>query len=260
MTDADDLEAVAFLAGSPARVRILRTLRSDGPTSRDEFRTVLDAARTTVGRNLDALVERGWIARTGSRYELTPCGRLVLDGFEEARGAVRAADRLGPFVRWVDDDALDIDLRALADASVVTGDQTDPFAMVNAHVRRLREAERFRGCLPLVGLHAFETVHDRVIEDGAVHELVVTPGVAATLRESEAYADLYGALAACPRFSAYRYDGDIPFYVGLLDGTVQVGVDDDGDPQALLESTDPRVLEWAERTYRHYREAAAPLG
>jgi predicted transcriptional regulator len=260
----DDIEALAFLAGSRARVRLLEELaaaRTDGgeTLSREDLRERLDAARTTITRNLEALIDRGWVRETEGRYVATPAGQLVVGAFGEAAATVAAADRLAPFLRWFPVEDVDLDPGALADASVWAPDRADPYAMVNRHVDTLREAARFRGILPLVGLHAFEALHERVVEGDAVHEVVVTPAVAETLRTGD-YAGLFADLRACDRFAAYVYDGEIPYYLGLIDEReVEIGVDEDGTPRALLRSEAPEVREWAEAVYERYRAPARPI-
>jgi hypothetical protein len=131
--------------------------------------------------------------------------------------------------------------------------------MVNEHVDTLRRAERFRSALPLISLHGFETVHERVVKDGAIHEIVVTPTVAETLRENADYADLFADLRECENFDAYVCDDEIPFYVGLIDDDgVEIGVDEDGTPRALLSTEAPTVRAWAEDVYERYRPGSEP--
>jgi predicted transcriptional regulator len=256
-----DVEPIAFLAGSKTRVRLLATLCEDGALSRTELRKRLDAARTTVTRNLTALAERGWVRESEGRCAVTPSGRLIADALDQAAATAAAAERLEPFFRWFPEEDPPLDPSAFADASVRVADPADPYAMINEHVNTLRRAERFRAALPLIGLHGFETVHERVVEEGAIHEIVVTPTVAETLRENADYADLFADLRECENFDAYVCDDEIPFYVGLIDDDgVEIGVDEDGTPRALLSSETPTVREWAEDVYERYRSAARPIG
>jgi len=58
----------------------------------------------------------------------------------------------------------------------------------------------------------------------------------------------------------FVHDGPVPFFPGLYDDRVQVGVgDDEGSSRALVESRDEAVREWAEDTYAAYRTAAKRL-
>ncbi|PSQ02829.1 winged helix-turn-helix domain-containing protein [Halobacteriales archaeon QS_5_70_17] len=266
----EGVEAIAFLAGSETRVRLLEELAGSTDSdsdpeaeaeglSRGDLRERLDAARTTITRNLEALIDRGWVRETEGRYVATPAGRLVAGALANARAAVGTADRLTPFLRWFPADEPEPPVEALRGARVVTGESGDPYAPVNTIVNCIRRSGGGRVLLPFLGLHAFEACHERVVEDGTTHEVVVTPAVAETLRTGD-YAGLFADLRACDRFAAYVYDGEIPYYLGLIDEReVEIGVDEDGTPRALLRSEAPEVREWAEAVYERYRAPARPI-
>jgi hypothetical protein len=61
------------------------------------------------------------------------------------------------------------------------------------------------------------------------------------------------------RFEVHVHDGDIPYYLGILDDTVQMGVNEDGEPRGLLETDSEEVREWAENRYESYKQEAEPL-
>lgn len=132
---------------------------------------------------------------------------------------------------------------------------------MNVTVNRIREADRGRRLLPILGLHAFEAGHERIVDGGATHELVITPTVAETLRENDDYADLFADLRGRESFDAYVCDDEPLICVGLIDDAeVEIGVDEDGTPRALLRSEAPTVRERAEDVYERYRSAARPIG
>jgi predicted transcriptional regulator len=184
---------------------------------------------------------------------------LVAGALANARAAVGTADRLTPFLRWFPADEPEPPVEALRGARVVTGESGDPYAPVNTIVNCIRRSGGGRVLLPFLGLHAFEACHERVVEDGTTHEVVVTPAVAETLRTDGDYAGLFADLRACDRFAAYVYDGEIPFFVGIYDGVTLIDAIPEGVPETLVESDDGRVREWAEGVYERYRAAARPL-
>ena len=47
--------------------------------------------------------------------------------------------------------------------------------------------------------------------------------------------------------------------MGLIDDVVQLGLDEAGDPLAVIESTDPNVYAWAERTFERYKRRATRI-
>lgn len=259
----EGVEAIAFLAGSETRVQLLEELAGSADAgdqgqglSRGELRARLDAARTTITRNLEALIDRGWVREIEGRYVATPAGRLVAGALGEATATIAAADRLAPFLRWFPADEPEPPIESLWSARVVTGESGDPYAPVNAIVNRIRQSGDGRVLLPFLGLHPFEACHERVVEDGTTHELVVTPTVAETLRTDDDYAALFADLRACDRFTAYVYDGEIPLFVGIYESATLIDATREGAPEILVESDDERVRDWAEEVYERYRAAA----
>lgn len=252
-------ETAAFLANSRVRLEILRELRSRGKLPEPTLRNDLDCSRPAVARNLDALEDRGWIRTSDGRYELTTAGAFVLEGFEQFLRTARAAERARPVLDHLRRADLDLDLAHLHDAAVVDGDRHDPLAMVNHHVSRIRGAECFRAVLPIVGLHAHETVNRRVLDGELTAELVVSTDVAETLRRDPDYAELTDDLLRTDRYDLLVTDEEIPFYLGVLNDVVQIGVDEAGDPRALVESDCEAVRTWAVDTIATYREAAEPI-
>lgn len=66
-------------------------------------------------------------------------------------------------------------------------------------------------------------------------------------------------MAATGRYQLFEFDGEIPYFIGILDDAVQIGVDEAGKPRALLESEHPEVRTWAENTIEEYKEEAEPV-
>ncbi|WP_435180696.1 helix-turn-helix transcriptional regulator [Halorussus sp. AFM4] len=251
---------IEFLARSAVRVEVMDALRREGELSRTELRDRIDASRTTVQRNLEALEDRGWVRSRGRAYSLATCGELIADEFTGFRETVSAAEHLQPVLKWLDRSDLDLDLRLLSDATVVTASQGDPWAMVNRHVKRLEEAETVRAILPLVGLHAMEVTRDRILDGSARIEFIGTSSVIDTLRNSSDYRPIYDDLLGSDRFELYATDEEVRYYLGVLDDIVQIGVDEDGEPRALLETENSEVHRWARDTYAEHLSRARPVG
>lgn len=230
------------------------------PHEKRELVSALDVSRPTVYRGLRELEEADLVEHDSGRYALTTFGDLVVERFVGFLDSVGSAAEVESFLRWVPPGSLDLDLdpRHLADADVVSASPGDPYAMVNRHVRRLKEADHVRALLPLTGLHAHEAMHDRVVEGDARAELVVASPVVETMRTDPDYRPLTADLAATDRYEVVVVD-DLPYYLGVLDDLTQVGVDDDGQPRALLETDDDTVRAWAEETIESYRADAVPV-
>lgn len=254
-----EIADIEFLSRSATRVQLMDILRREGELSNRELRERIDASRTTIQRNLEALEDRGWVRQRDRAYSLATCGELIAREFTDLRDTVSATERLQPVLGRLDRTDLDVDFRALSEATVVTASEGDPWAMVNRHVKRLREAERVRAILPLTGLHAMEVTRDRVVDDGARVEFVGTASVIDTLRNSPDYGTIYDDLMEAERFTLYATDEEAPYYLGILDDIVQIGVDEDGEPRALLETTNGDVRDWARDTYEGYLSGARPV-
>lgn len=257
-TEIDEtVAAIEFLSRSTTRVRLLSALSSEQPLSQRELRDRVDASRTTVQRNLDALEDRGWIRSTNREYETTTAGQWIADDFSTLADTVREADRLGPILDSVDTTAFDFDPRRV-DFEVTTPDPGDPMTMITAHVQSLREADRVRGLLPEIGLRSVRVGEERSGGDGS-QTLVLAEAAATTLRSNPDYREYFEGLVAAETVSIYVTEAEVPYYLGLLDDEVEIGISENGRPRALLTTSDPTVFEWAERQFEAYRADARPI-
>lgn len=221
----------------------------------------LDCSRSTVNRAIRELESVGVVKYVGGIYKVTPLGKTIAGRFEELMNTVELRTRLQPFLRWISEDEFDLELQYLRDAEVFLPQPGDPYSMINQHVNVLSQTTNHKSVLPLVGLHGLTAGHEQIVENGACAELIVVPEVAETLQFKDDYAELTEEMAATGRFRLYEYDGDIPYFVGRFDNVVQIGVDDDGEPRALLETDNPHVQEWTATTIEEYkREAELVMG
>lgn len=254
-------EVVEFLVRSEHRLEILARL-GDGPVPKRELTASVDAVRTTVQRNLDALEDRGLVRRRDRSYEATEAGTLIASHLQDLLETTAAGLDLQPALEVVAEanEAFDPDPEigpgALVDARVVEATTENPYAPVREHEARLAETDHARLVLPASAPDPLETSLD-AIEGGAVHEAVVTPDLAETLRTDPAFRETFEAFDASDAVRVDRYDGDISSYVGVLDDVVQIGVHDErGIPALLVESDDERVRSWAIDLFDAYRTAS----
>lgn len=251
-------DTAAALVRSGTRLAILDHLR-EGDASRYDLRAALDCARTTVDRNVEQLVDEGWAAETETGYTLTTSGAVALEAAETYVETIEAADHLQPILDWLPRDALDIDLRYLADADVVVATDATPVAMVDRHVQAATRAEHARMVLPIVSTQGMDA-QAREMTDREVHsEVIVTPTVAEAFTTDPEFEQRLATLRERGDFEAFVTEEPVPYYLGVLDETVQIGVDDDGQPKALLESEDERVRAWAVQKVESIKENATPL-
>ncbi|OLZ40654.1 hypothetical protein A6E15_06450 [Natrinema saccharevitans] len=247
MSDRTDaaVETLEFVTRSPSRVRILERLDAEGTVSRDALSAEVGVVRTTLSRSLSALVDRGLVRERGNRYEITAAGSLVAEGVAAALERTDAAVRLRPVLERLDEEWLGVDPARLIDATVVEATTANPYAPVTRHAATLAEADRVRAVLPATGVEPLEASRE-AIADGAVFEVLLAEPVAESVRADPALTDAFATILDEPSVSVGIVDESVPFYLGVVDRTVQFGVhDDSGLPTALLESTDDRVRERA---------------
>lgn len=252
------VDTIAFLAGSEPRAAVLASLYRDGVLDRGELAARGDAARVTVGRNLEKLQKRGLVSEVSAGYELTALGGLLAEGLLAMAETVSLADQLTPVLRQLPPEAFDFDLRALDGAEVTASTRADPYAPVSRHERTLEAASEARLVVPAVGDRPMATVSNRVADGDLQLELLVSADVESTLHSS-GYRDSLERILDADGGSVRTCEAPVPYYLGLVDETVQVGVDDDGIPRALLESDDTSVRSWAEEGYRAYRSESEPF-
>lgn len=259
--NTESIEKIDTLACTENRIQILTRVAEERSMTSRELREELDADRTTVKRNLDELVAHGWLENTNPAYTITPCGELVVAEFNHLLERMQRIARLEPFMRWVDVDDFDFDLYELVDAEVTVASSGDPYAPVNEHVEALKTADDVRTLLPSVGHEALEVTVERIEEADPSYDLIVEPACAETLQEASQYEALFEEVIASGAVDVSLYEGTIPYYLGILDDTVQIGVEDDeGIPRAMIETDSNAIRTWAERTYAEYKAETTPLG
>lgn len=227
-------------------------------TSKDKRTLVedLDCSRSTVNRAIRELESIGVIKYTDGEYGVTPLGESIASRFEEMMETVELWTQLEPFLQWMPEEEFDLELQHLEDAELLVPEPGNPWSMVNRHVSILSQANDIHCILPLTGLHAHEAVHEQVLQNDTRAELVVTSDVANTFQSDPAYAGLTEEMAATGRYHVFQYDDHIPYFIGLLDDTVQIGVDEQGEPRALVETDNTEVRNWAATTFEDYKQQA----
>jgi predicted transcriptional regulator len=227
----------------------------DKRTIADEF----ELSRSTLDRAVRELEALQLLSHGKDGYEPTVCGQLAAEEYRRLERRIEILCELQPFLRWVSPSSFDLELEWLADAELLLPEPGDPYAMVNRHVQLVNRSDSGKALLPVTGLHAHQAGAENVLERGGEFELIVTPDVARTLRDNQNYAELTEEMTETNCFDLFVYDGSIPYAVALLDDTVQIAADEDGEPRALLESNAPEVRNWAKRKIERYKRQATKL-
>ena len=232
----------------------------DDPRDKSTLVDELDIPRSTLDRAVRELESVRVVTYSDGEYVVTGLGeRLTRDFFRFVDRAELALE-LEPFLRWAPSEEFELDIRWLADAELLGPTDADPYAMINRHMQRLKEMDYVRGMLPVTGLHAHEAAHESIVENGAEGKLIVEPDVAEVLTSKAPFADLTEEMLATDRFELFVCDDSIPYFVGVFDDDiVQIGVDENGEPRAMIEADHPEVRTWAVETLNEYERRAERL-
>lgn len=242
------LEVIEFLARSANRVFILDALAT-GPIDRRELATETGFSRATLSRTLTAFEERGWVISDHDRFTLTQLGHFVADEFGRVVKRMAVVPGLGEVAQWFPDDRYGFDLADLATATIVRPKKEDALAPTNNVVKRIDAAGRVR-------MMSYSMLPDtleacwRKVEDGDFSlELLLDPAVIEAIHGHPTMASQFQELIANYASTVYQSAGDLPYVVIVADDVVNFCLRDaDGAPQAMIDTTEPAIHEWAEAT------------
>ena len=257
LTREEIIAEIASLTRSATRVHVLEIANQQTVTTRRELRDELDVSRTTVQRNVDTLVAKGWLETTADGYQITPCGKLLCSRVSELATSVGTLRRLRPILGNMPVDEFDVGVKHLEDAEITVASANNPYAPVNKHVDALKTASEFRIHTAVIGRPALQEVSTLATSGNCTGEVVVTEGALSTLRANPSYAEAFERIARTDCFDIFVYHDDLPYYLGLIDERVQVGIEGENRvPKALLETESAAAREWAESKYSEVRQQA----
>jgi len=259
MAEPDPLGELEFLARSPNRVEVLAVL-AEGPRTRRDLAEAVDVSQPTLGRILNDLGERAWVVAEGDRYRTTATGDLVAAGITDLRERLAAEAALRDVVPYLPTDAIDVDLRRFADATITTPTQTRPNRPIRRMLDLLGETEAV-----LLLSHAFNEQKLRLVRDRSVEGSLRTKGVfgADAIDAVRETPDLRALLAdiVATEVAEIRVAADpVPVAVEVTDDRTHLLLrDDEGIVRAALDTDDAAVREWAETLHEEFWTGATTL-
>lgn len=257
------VEAVAFLARSEHRVRVLELLAERART-RTELTDATGATRVTLSRVLGDLEDRGWIRRpTGDGgYALTDLGELVFADFRRLLGTVSVGQRYPDIVERLSTDWFGFELRHLADADLVASESADLLSAARAVATAIGRAETVRavvGTFTSLPMHT----HAEALREGQAADAEVVFDAEATavgLDDPEVERRWRRIERESDSPVYYSVDDRIPCNVDLVDGeTVYLSVGGAAGGFSAVRTDHPAVVEWARECFERKRAAAVPL-
>jgi len=250
---------VAFLANSANRVAVLEALEA-GPRHRDELIAQVDVSRVTLSRILADLEDRRWVERAGQECWLTPLGAWVLEEFTDFLDVMATEHRLREVIPWFPSEEVPFDVRCLREATVCVPSSTNVWAHVQRGADCFRSARWARVLSSQTAPPIIEATAVAVAERGQVFEAVLTRKLVETILDDSTMGPQFVEILEAPTASVAVYDEPLPVVTFITDGTVGIPLTDDEDiARALILSDDETIYDWAETTFEHYRDRAAPL-
>lgn len=257
--DAAALETIHFLSGSRYRRETLDAFLEHDTLTRHELRDTVSASRSTVRRTVEAFIDRGLIDSGIDGYRLTATGRQLAEGLDDMVERTRLVDAYEPLFRRLDAADYGLDPTWLDGAAMTVSTDTNPYQPAQEQTETVSEASTLRGLLPAIEIDGTRLVHERITAGTLTAEIVVPPTMRDTL-QSDPFASLFRDQLATDRFDCWVADDAVPFYLGLPDEDgVEVGVDEEGIPRVLVQSTKPPFRTWGDETFDRYRSAATRL-
>lgn len=256
---SDPLEEITFLARSANRVELMQTLSEDAYTRR-ELGDAVAASQPTIGRVLNDLRDRNWVASDGERYRATATGELVADGITDLRDRLATETRLREVVEYLPTDAIDLDLRAFADATITTPTGTRPNAPIERMVELLSGADH-----ALLLSHSFnrqklDCLHDRVVDGSLTVEGVFAADAIDAVRDDPVLGERLRAVVAADGVDIRVTEEPVPVAVEVTDGRTHLLLrDDEGVVRASMDTDDAAVHSWADDRHEAFYADASPL-
>ena len=253
------LDEIEFLALSSNRVTVLDTLRDDSYT-RQELEEQLSASQPTLGRILRDLQERGWISYDGRRYTTTATGQLIAEEFIDLLETVETELKLRGIVEWLPTDAMEFDLRHLADATITTPSQTKPGAPVQRVLELLHRSTHVQLFSYAFNEQSLGVIREQVLAGTQTFEGVLSKDALDMIAHDSALQGQLRDLIESDNAEIRLYDGEIPFAVTITDDVTHLLLRDRDDfLRAALDTDDEAVLSWARGKHEEYWHRSSPV-
>jgi predicted transcriptional regulator len=256
---SDPLEEVEFLARSVNRIEVLRTLAADA-YSRRELGDAVSASQPTIGRVLNDLRDRNWVAYDGERYAATATGELVADGITDLRSRLETEAHLRDVIEFLPTDVIDVDLRAFADATITTPTGTRPNAPIERMVQLLRETTDARLLSHSFNRQKLDCIHEQTVEGTLTTRGVFTADAIEAVGDDPMLRSKLAAVVAADAADIRRTTEPIPVAVEVTDARTHLLLRDaDGIVRASMDTADGRVRSWAVELVEEYWDRATPV-
>ena len=250
---------IAYLARSEHRVPTLVAL-TDRPRSRSELCELTGVSSSTIRRTLREFEDRNWICKEGYRYVATRLGEAIASGIEDLIDRVKTERKLRDVWEWLPDEISEFTVEVWAHMTVTVAGPDSPYGPVNRYESLLRSTDEVRFLRPEVALMepCLEVLSQR-IDMGVSVTLIDRPSCHRYFLST--YPERSSAMLNRENFTVLEHDELPPYGIGLLDDRIVISCyeRDSGTVQALIDTDEPTVREWANSVYTTYESDAGPL-
>lgn len=255
----DPLEEIVFLARSENRIEVLQTL-TEGAYTRRELGDAVNASQPTIGRVLNDLTARGWIAYDGERYRATATGELVEAGITDLRERLATETRLREIADWLPTDAIDVDLRAFRDAAITTPTGTRPNVPIERMLELLDRTDHVLLLSHSFNKQKLDLIHERTADGALTTEGVFAADAIEAIREDPTLRARLQETVAADTTDIRVTTDEIPVAVEVTDDRTHLLLrDDEGVVRASMDTDADAVRSWAVDLYERYWEGATAV-
>lgn len=250
----DDIQ---FLTGSAQRREVLTALCEE-PARPAELCADIDATRTTIQRILAGFRDRQWVVKHDGRYRTTITGQQVCTQYRNLLNTAEHARELGPLAAHLGPVADDIPVEPLKDGRLTVSEEGSPLATLSRFTDWMGGIdESLRAVSPVVA-RPFNDIGAELLASGTDIELVINTEVLERSRVQ--YRSDLELGVEHDEMDIYVQETPLPVGIAMdVERVCIVAYDDGNNMQAMLESTDGELYQWAADTYEQYREGAATL-
>lgn len=256
---SDPFEDIQFLARANTRIRAIQLL-AEQPRDRDELIERLDISRATMSRLLRQLEDRDWVTQDGAQYTTTRFGAAMATDITQLLDTATTIRQFQGIAQYLPFDELGIEFHHLRGARITEATSADPAAPARRVGQLLDSANRTRILKQAIDPNASRPHYEAVIQGQQQTEVILTDEAIHTVNETRETRQWFQEMIAND-VPVYRYDGNVPINLKIIDETVVISVtDDNGLLPALIETTDEAIFSWATETFESYGEQAALVG
>ena len=241
------------------RADLLRCL-DEGQKDIRDLRDELDKSRSTIYKATRELETVRVVESTGNGYGLTLFGRLLFRKFERLVTETQTIWDIEDVLTSLPPD-LPVDPSLFADAEVVATEPHAPDCAVEELESFVAELGRFRAMTPVHRTRYLSFGRERAESGEFAGEFVLEHNLLEYVLSN--HADAFAELLRNDSLTWYETDRKLPFGLVIPESaSAPVGVtlyDERRQLRAFVRTDDPVAAEWAEETYRSFRDDATRL-